>query len=89
MDRRYLKVALFVLLIAATAFVLEVLSPLTPTPNADTTAKLLFAVLIIVMCVGFSEIPPAKTMDCSRISRKIPQKHSPRAFLVWLRVLLD
>jgi hypothetical protein len=52
MSRRTTKFVIFVLLIAAAAFVLDVLSPLTPTPNAIgarllVTLQFLLALILV------------------------------------------
>jgi len=86
--RRFAKIALFVLLIGAAAFVADVLSPETPIPNADVAAKLLVAVFAILIAVGFSGICASEAVTYQWVYRNTSPHRGPRGLLVWLRVLL-
>jgi hypothetical protein len=86
---RYAKIALFILLIAGALFVVDVLSPATPIPNADDVVNLLIAVFTIVIAVEFSNFVAPETFASGWIAKSATHHRGPRARLVWLRVLLD
>jgi len=86
---RYAKIALFILLVAGALFVVDVLSPATPIPNADDVVSLLLVVFTILIAIEFSDVATFDTLRCRWILRDASQHRSPRANLVWLRVLLD
>jgi hypothetical protein len=87
--RRYFKIALCVLLVGLAAFVIDVLSPATPMPHADMTAKLLPVALVVLVSHTFgSELRP-EIFSYHNNSTTIPETRRPRAKLVWLRVFLQ
>jgi hypothetical protein len=86
---RYAKIALFGLLIAGALFVVDVLSPATPIPNADDVVNLLIAVFTIVIAVEFSNFAAPEAFASGWIAKSATHHRGPRARLVWLRVLLD
>lgn len=49
-------IVLFVLLLAAAAFVADVLSPLTPTPNAHSMSRLLSIFEFALVALVFAQI---------------------------------
>jgi hypothetical protein len=83
----FLRFGLFILLIATAAFVIDVLSPATPTPNADLTAKLLVAIFSILILLSYRDLRP-ETIRYRWTVQGILKTRGPRALLVWLRVLL-
>lgn len=88
MSERHLKVAVFFLFLAATAFVADVLSPATPTPNADVGVKLLPLFFCILALVRLFSLPlPEILFDRSGINSVSTRRH-PRALIAWICVLL-
>ena len=62
MSARVLKVGIFLLLLAAMMFVADVLSPATPIPIANVTAKLLLLFFCILMLVPPLHLLPHGTV---------------------------
>ena len=88
-SQRYFKVALFVILLGATLFVVDVLSPATPTPRAESLAQMLLIVFSILLLVGFLRLLTPELVPRRRLERKeFSQSRALRTLLVWLQVLL-
>lgn len=88
MSARYVKVGVFLLLLAATAFVVDVLSPATPTPNANLNVKflLLFCGILVVLCA--LNLLLSKTVVRRRSTSNIAAGRHRRALIAMICVLL-
>jgi hypothetical protein len=58
MNRRHAKLIALIFLVGISAFVLDVLSPATPTPNAQFVAKLFVIALFSLSVLCWLIVPP-------------------------------
>ena len=85
-SQRYFKVALFVILLGAVLFVVDVLSPATATPRAESLAQMLLIVFSVLLMAGFSQV--LTELVPRRRLRESSHNRASRTLLVWLQVLL-
>jgi hypothetical protein len=86
MSARYGTFVMLVLLFAVAAFVVDVLSPVTPTPNANFVVKLLLVVFCILARPTLLN-PPTAQIAVAR-PKPINGGRNPRVFITWLCVFL-
>ncbi|HEY2383685.1 MAG TPA: hypothetical protein VGK48_21120 [Terriglobia bacterium] len=90
MNERHAKLALLILLLALCAFVLDVLSPVTPTPIAYLFIEwIIFALLsATALILVFSLFFCRPLQAASQWYRDAPTKRKPRLLLSMICVLL-
>jgi hypothetical protein len=88
MSARYIKIGVFVLLLAGTAFVADALSLATPTPNANVTAKLLLVCCFVLVAFHLSNALLAVVRFTRRSTTDISAKHDSRTLIVMICTLL-
>jgi hypothetical protein len=89
MLKKHANVAILILLVAACAFVMDVLSPATPTPTAQFVAKCFVIGLVLsIVLTSIVWSPEGAPQRQSFPAESRPAKRDPRALLTLICILL-